>query len=80
MEPIINLLAQLYKLVIIAAAVVSWVRVDPYHPVVQFLRKATEPFFARIREFVPPLSGFDLSPLIAYFLVWLVQILLIKIV
>ena len=80
MEPIITLIAQIYKLIIIAAAIIGWVQLDPFHPIVVFLRKATEPLFARIREFVPPLNGFDLSPVIAYFLVWIAQILLVKIV
>lgn len=80
MEQIIVLAAQIYKLLIIAAAVLSWIPLDPFHPVIKFINSATEPVFARIREVVPPVSGFDLSPVIAFLgvillervLVWLI--------
>lgn len=80
MSAIIEAIAGAYVLVIIVAVCLSWFQLDPYHPVVQFVRRATEPLFARIREFVPPLGGLDLSPLIALLLVTVAKKLLIFIV
>lgn len=77
MEQIIILVSQAYKLLIIAAAILSWIRVDPFNPVVKFINSTTEPVFARIREFVPPISGLDLSPVIAFLAVILVERVLI---
>ncbi len=56
----------LYTLVVIAAVLVTWVNADPWNPIVRFLRKATEPVFARIRRWVPfvVIGGIDLSPLV----------------
>jgi YggT family protein len=76
MDELITLAAQIYILIIIAAAIVSWIEVDRQHPLVQFLGKATEPVFQKIREFIPPFNGLDLSPLFALLLVKLAEKLL----
>jgi YggT family protein len=73
MEELIKLAAQIYILIIIAAAIVSWVEIDRQHPLVQFLGKATEPLFKRIRDLIPPINGLDISPIIALLLVKLVE-------
>lgn len=56
----------LYTLVVIAAVLIGWVNPDPWNPIVRFLRKATEPAFARIRRWIPfvIIGGLDLSPLV----------------
>ncbi len=76
MDELITLAAQIYILIIIAAAIVSWIEVDRQHPLVKFLHKATEPVFRPIRELVPPINGLDLSPLFALLLVKLAEKLL----
>lgn len=55
-----------YSLVVIAAVLVTWVNPDPWNPIVRFLRRVTEPVFARIRRWVPfvVIGGLDLSPLV----------------
>lgn len=60
--------AELYSLVIIARSIISFFPVSPgspIAPVVEILHRVTEPVFAPIRRFIPPVSGFDLSPLVA---------------
>jgi YggT family protein len=56
----------LYSLVVIAAVLVTWVSPDPWNPIVRFLRRATEPVFARVRRWIPfvVIGGLDLSPLV----------------
>jgi len=56
----------IYSWVIIAAALITWVSLDPRNPVVVFLRRATEPVLAPVRRLLPPwkTGGLDLSPLI----------------
>ena len=63
---LVSSLLWLYSLVVIAAVLVTWVNADPWNPIVRFLRKATEPAFARIRRWIPfvVIGGFDLSPLV----------------
>ena len=55
----------LYKWVVIISALISWVRPDPYNPIVQMLYRLTEPAYAFIRRYVPTVfGGMDLAPLI----------------
>lgn len=55
----------LYKWIIIIAAVLTWVRPDPYNPIVQLLYRLTEPAYALIRKYIPTVfGGMDLAPVI----------------
>ncbi len=56
----------LYIWIIIIAALLSFVRPDPYNPIVQILYRLTEPVLNFVREKMPfvVLSGIDLSPLV----------------
>jgi YggT family protein len=56
----------LYIWIIIIAALISFVRPDPYNPIVQILHRLTEPVLNFIREKMPFVifSGIDLSPLV----------------
>ena len=71
---LIQTVLRIYSFIIIAAALITWVRPNPYNPVVQFLRRVTEPVLRPIRSLVPPekLGGLDISPMIALFLMWYV--------
>ena len=76
----------LYKIVIIAAVIVSWLVgfgvINTYNQfaraIVQFLHAITEPVFGPIRRVIPPIGGLDLSPLIAFFIIYFLQIWLIN--
>lgn len=62
---ILSMLIDLYIWVIVIAALVSWVRADPYNPIVQVLNRLTQPLYAKLRSIMPTtISGIDLSPLI----------------
>lgn len=56
----------LYIWIVIIAALLSFVRPDPYNPIVQLLYRLTEPVMGFIRRKMPfvVLSGIDLSPLV----------------
>jgi len=71
------LLVRLYEFVLLARVLISWVRVDPYNPVVRFLYQITEPVLDPIRRALPHTMGIDFSPLIALLLI---QVLLTVIV
>ena len=58
----------LYKWVIIISALLTWVRPDPYNPIVQMLYRLTEPAYALVRKYIPTVfGGMDLSPIIIIF-------------
>jgi len=76
---IITWLLDLYVIVIIAAALISWVRPNPYNPIVRFLRQITEPVLRPVRQLVPPekLGGLDISPIIVIVIIrWIVPVIL----
>ncbi|MBE0491918.1 MAG: YggT family protein [Sulfurospirillum sp.] len=61
---ILHMLINIYIWVIIIAALISWVRPDPYNPIVQVLRRLTEPVYEFIRRYVPTvIGGIDLAPI-----------------
>jgi YggT family protein len=72
-----NGLLTIYKYVLLASVVISWVNADPYNPIVQFIYRATDPLLRRIREKMPPTGMLDLSPLVAFAAIYVVQIILL---
>ncbi len=70
----ISWLLDIYSWIIIAAALISWVSPDPYNPIVQFLRRATEPVLRPIRRLLSPYqAGLDFSPLVAILIIQFVE-------
>ncbi|MGB6329622.1 MAG: YggT family protein [Halarcobacter sp.] len=58
----------LYKWVIIISAVLTWVKPDPYNPIVQMLYRLTEPAYSFVRKFIPTVfGGMDFAPIIVIF-------------
>lgn len=56
----------LYMWIVIIASLLSFVRPDPYNPIVQILDRLTNPVLDFIRRKMPfvVFSGIDLSPLV----------------
>jgi len=62
---VLNMLLSAYMWIIIIRALISWVSPDPYNPIVQFLRAATDPVLYRVRRWLPvSFGGIDFSPII----------------
>lgn len=76
---ILDLVLTAYTWIIIAQAIISWVRPDPYNPIVRFLDRVTEPVLRPIRRRLPvSFGGFDFSPLIVLLAIVFLQEFLIK--
>ena len=63
----------LYGLALFVRVLFSWVRVPYTSPVTRFVWEITEPVLGLIRSVMPPLPGIDISPVIAFFLLRLLQ-------
>jgi YggT family protein len=62
---VLQMLLSVYMWIIIIRALISWVNPDPYNPIVQFLRSATDPLLYRVRRWIPiSFGGIDFSPII----------------
>ncbi len=69
-----DLLFTVLAFAIIARALISWVPVDPYNPIVRFLDQITDPIIAPLRRIIPPIGGtIDITPIVALILIQIVQ-------
>ncbi len=70
----------IYIWVILIAALFSFVRPDPYNPLVRFIYQMTEPVFRWIRRRFPFVvtSSMDLSPLVILLALQFVDTLLMR--
>jgi YggT family protein len=66
---LLDLAINLYVMVIIIRAILSWFNPNPYSPGMRFLIRITDPVLERIRRLLPLGTGvgLDLSPIIAIF-------------
>ncbi len=73
-------LLKVYFWVVLISVVLSWVRPDPYNPIVRTLRMLTEPVFYRIRKWLPftYTSGMDFSPIIVMLCIQLLEWIVVK--
>jgi YggT family protein len=63
---IIDILFQVYTLLLFVRILSSWVpELSKYH-VMQFIYYYTDPYLNVFRKIVPPLGMFDLSPIVAF--------------
>ena len=69
----IDLIFTFFYLAIMARIILSWFRIDPYHPVSVLLFRVTEPILAPFRNIIPPIGMIDLSPIVALVVLGIVQ-------
>ncbi|MDQ2976776.1 MAG: YggT family protein [Acidobacteriota bacterium] len=62
-----------YTLLIFIRIIFSWGMVSYSNRVMRFLVNATEPMLGPLRRVVPPLGTFDISPIVAFIILWLFQ-------
>lgn len=76
---VISLISGLYTFIVAGAIIVSWVKPDPYNPIVLFLYQATEPVFRQIRRILPRFfysTGIDWTPMIVIIILIFIETLL----
>jgi len=65
-----------YFILVIIRVVLSWVGAQARHPAIPLLFQLTEPVLAPFRKVIPPIAGFDLSPLFALIAIRFLMLLL----
>jgi|TARA_B110000116_G_C16708508_1_gene523266 YggT family protein len=70
---ILSTILTLYWYVILARVLMSWFNPNPHNPIVDAINRLTEPVLAPIRRMLPSMGGFDLSPLIVFFILMFLQ-------
>jgi len=77
---VLDSVLSIYFWIVIISALLSWVRPDPYNPIVRFIYSITEPVFYRVRKWIPfvYISGFDLSPIVVLLAIEFLKIFLVQ--
>lgn len=76
MKPILCAALQIYFLVLIGRIILSWFPVQPgtaMASISSILFELTEPVLGPLRRVIPPLGMFDLSPLVAFLGIQIIQ-------
>jgi len=73
---LIILTVRLFVFAIIIRVILSWVGGNTYNPAVALIHSITEPVLRPFRRIIPPLGGFDLSPVFAIILLTALTMLL----
>lgn len=77
---LIHLVFQTYTILIAARIIGSWFPSFAKTKCMRFLGFYTDPYLNLFRKLIPPIGGmFDLSPLLAYLGLQLIQTLLVKV-
>jgi YggT family protein len=63
----------LLKLALIVRIIASWLQISPYKPWIRWSVSLTEWLLRPLRSVIPPLGMFDVSPLVAYFVLVLLE-------
>ncbi|MFL2554766.1 MAG: YggT family protein [Candidatus Rariloculaceae bacterium] len=71
---LVNLALSLYTWTILVYVILSWVSPGGYHPLTMMLSELNQPILGRIRRILPPISGLDLSPLLAVILIQTISV------
>lgn len=74
---LLALLFQIYFFTILIQVVLSWVSPGGHNPTVSLLYSLNEPLLGRARRILPPISGFDLSPIVVMIGIQLLNILMV---
>ncbi len=77
---LVDVLFNLLSFAIVARALLSWFNVNPYHPLVAFLDRVTEPILAPLRRIIPPIGMMDISPLVALILLQVIRQVLLALI
>lgn len=81
---ILNMAFTVYRWLLIARILMSWLPVSGSNPVINavtnFIYEVTEPFLEPFRRLIPISSGMpvDFSPIIAFFVLGLIQSLVLR--
>ena len=66
-------LISIYILLVFMRIIFSWGMVSYTNRIMRFLVNTTEPLLGPLRRMIPPLGPVDISPIVAFFILWLFQ-------
>lgn len=76
----IRLVFAVLQIAIILDVLFSWVRPDPYNPLVRLVSQVAGVIVNPLRRVVPPFSGLDITPMIALILLQIAESLIMSLI
>lgn len=73
---IASLVVNMYFFAILALIIFSWIAPHSHHPALALLHQLTEPVMGPVRRLLPPVGGLDLSPILVFVAINVLEILL----
>ncbi|CCO08764.1 YggT family protein [Desulforamulus hydrothermalis] len=62
-----------YEMMLLIRILLSWIPHNPYNPITRFLYETTDPYLNIFRRFIPPIGMIDISPIIAFLVLRMIQ-------
>jgi YggT family protein len=76
---VVNLLLEIYLWVVIIRTILSWIRPNPYNPLVRIIYGAVDPVTYRISKLLPTRIGmFDIAPFVIILIIIFLQHFLVR--
>ena len=75
--PLLRLVFELLSFAILARVFLSWFNLSPYHPVVSFVNRVTDPILQPLRRVIPAIGMIDMTPIVALILLQVVERVLV---
>ncbi|MDR1613948.1 MAG: YggT family protein [Campylobacteraceae bacterium] len=73
----VQIVINIYIWIIIFSALLSWIRPNPYNPVVRIIHSLTEPAYNAVKKIFPTTFGMiDITPMIVIFILMIISKLL----
>lgn len=70
---LVRLTFGILRLALIVVVVISWLPISPFSPWVRWAFSLTEPILRPLRQIVPTLGAFDITPIVAYFVLGILE-------
>lgn len=70
---VLNSLLNILFFATIGAVIISWIAPDSPHPAPQIIQQITEPLFSMVRRIIPAIGGLDLSPIVIFIIIRILQ-------
>lgn len=64
---VVSVAFEVYSWILIIRILLSWIRHNPYQPIIRFIYEVTDPYLRIFRRIVPPYGAVDFSPIVAFF-------------
>ncbi|MDA8211078.1 MAG: YggT family protein [Clostridia bacterium] len=70
---LVDVTFEAYRWILIARILLSWIGHDPYHPLIKFVYRVTDPILEPLSRVIPPIGMIDVSPIIAFIILGLLK-------